>query len=207
MINPFRKNNLPPESQPWGRDVESRIAALELLFGTNGTKNDNTSAGLQASLQQLAGQVVTQVGTDQVRSMNSAGSAMPLGSSDFMTFNTATLTAPEWASHVILLIPTYTSVWLHSGTNMFSPGQTYCDAQVVVGIQQQGANPLMPLSVAVTTDYTANQALMATNIWPSTIDGGQVLTVQQQARKAFTSGLTAATVNGELNVIALYTRS
>ena len=53
------KNNLPPESQPWGRDIEKRLADLEFGNSVALNRNANTNDGVLATLKQLSSQLNT----------------------------------------------------------------------------------------------------------------------------------------------------
>jgi len=53
------KNNLAPESQPWGRDIEKRLSGLEFGNSVALNRNANTNDGVLATLNQLSSQITT----------------------------------------------------------------------------------------------------------------------------------------------------
>jgi len=57
MTKQFPRNNLDPGSQPWSREVEQRLQALELASGITANRNANNNAGNIAALGQLSSQL------------------------------------------------------------------------------------------------------------------------------------------------------
>ena len=55
------RNNLPPESQPWGRDIEKRLSDLEFGNQVALNRGTNTNDGVLATLRQLSTQIATLV--------------------------------------------------------------------------------------------------------------------------------------------------
>lgn len=50
-------NNLPPESQPWGRSIEAQLRELQTAQTTHETRTGNTAAGLQGTLRKISEQI------------------------------------------------------------------------------------------------------------------------------------------------------
>lgn len=50
-------NNLPPESQPWGRSIEAQLRELQTTQTTHETRTGNTAAGLQGTLRKISEQI------------------------------------------------------------------------------------------------------------------------------------------------------
>lgn len=58
--------NLPPSSEPWGRDVDQRLMDLETLQSAGNQATQNTLSSLNASLTQLGNQLNTLASTTYV---------------------------------------------------------------------------------------------------------------------------------------------
>lgn len=96
----FQKNNLPSDSQPWGRQVEDRIDALESLVASNEINNIARDKQLASSFANLSGTinqlnnnsdskstVILYAGGDPARPANGS-----------LEVATVTFTKPSWAT-------------------------------------------------------------------------------------------------------------
>lgn len=53
----FKRHGLPPDSQPWSREVEDRISALETDLESLRSFQTNTNKGVSSTLTQMASQI------------------------------------------------------------------------------------------------------------------------------------------------------
>lgn len=136
MPNPFPRRNLPPESEPWGRDHDNRVGSLE----TRAEILTGQASSLRAQVQGLT-RVRTEIPQFRFGSANANG-GFTIPSSTYTTVVRGSLTAPIGAARGIVLVnatvvktpddPDVTNNWVASqvlissgSTSFVVPGGNY----------------------------------------------------------------------------------
>ena len=168
---------LPPESQPWGRSVDQRIAALESVATLNAQSVDNNLKQLAASVNLLANQVTRLNSNSVAYSTDASGTGDSLISTNQIVAS-LNFARPSWAGNaVILAISSVTTSTVNQTTNPLGAfvrtaiGNDYVSATVDVSTKATAvfSTKVVPLSVTFAT--TASNIVVSTQI---TGTGGSV---------------------------------
>lgn len=136
MPNPFPRRNLPPESEPWGRDHDNRVGSLE----TQAAILTGQASSLRAQVQGLT-RIQTEIPRFRFASANANGN-FTIPSSTYSTVVAGSFTAPIGMSRGIVLVnstvvktpddPGVTNNWVASqvlissgDTSFVVPGANY----------------------------------------------------------------------------------
>ena len=161
---------LPPESQPWGRSVDQRIASLEAVAALNAQNVDNNLKQLAASVNLLANQVTRLNSNSVAYSTDASGTGDSLISTNQVVAS-LNFARPSWAGNaVILAISSVTTSTVDQATNPLGAfvrtaiGNDYVSATVDVSTKATAvfSTKVVPLSVTFAT--TASNIVVSTQI-------------------------------------------
>lgn len=161
---------LPPESQPWGRSVDQRIASLESVAALNAQNVDNNLKQLAASVNLLANQVTRLNSNSVAYSTDASGTGDSLISTNQVVAS-LNFARPSWAGNaVILAISSVTTSTVNQTTNPLGAmvrtaiGNDYVSTTVDVGTKATAvfSTKVVPLSVTFAT--TASNIVVSTQI-------------------------------------------
>lgn len=145
----FPNNNLDPGTKPWGRDVERKIKDLYDRTEDTASRQGNSAAGVQGSLQRMAEQiasldrVVAELPIILTPAFMSTGS-FAFTNTNLVTRATATITPPAGATFGLIL----GDVTLNAGSST-TPSST----QII----NHQMNMSYPLAIGGTNDLIINR--------------------------------------------------
>lgn len=119
--------NLPPNAEPWGRDVDRRIMDLETAQSTSAQATQNTLSSLNSSLLLLGTQLNTIATTADTLS-------------NLFSVQTLTTSVSSAGDLSTLTLPGYGTAFLASGTVLSGTSSSYC--QVDLEVRPGGALPV-----------------------------------------------------------------
>jgi len=144
--------NVSPQTDPWGRWVETQVKELATSGTQSSQANDNALSAINASLQKLATQVgelnttVNYLAQFYTKTSTNNGGSSLLSSTSYTAFYTTNM-------HTGLVIP--------EGMDLsvtLSAAYMWCGANALVSTQGEGGSTLMSVVVPGSVVYTAGAA-------------------------------------------------
>lgn len=102
----FQKNNLPSDSQPWGRQVEDRIDALESLVSSSNINNAARDKQLAASMDNISN-TINQINSNSESKYSVslyAGGDVERPLNGPIQVSTVSFTKPSWAKTATVIV-------------------------------------------------------------------------------------------------------
>lgn len=213
-------SELQTQSTAQGQATAMALAGINASIGklSDQISDINTLQGQMATqisdINTLQGQMATAISDITTLSNQQVGTASTFQTNgisiaaDNAVYNTvvsASLTAPSWAGHAVVITSSYSVIDIYR-TSAFSVGQTYSRARHVVNGSAMSHMPLAPTATgAIIPDYFTNNTGMATTVRSISIAGGATIPVSNEIGKDVV-GTSSCTATSDLYLVAIFTR-